>query len=368
MKLVADINIPFLKGVLDSYFDEVVLLPATEISKKIVIDADALLVRTRTICNAELIEGSNVKFIGTATIGFDHIDTEFCNSRGIEWVSAPGCNSGAVQQWVAASLIQISKSKEISLEGKTLGIVGIGNVGRKVVDVALALGMKVLCCDPPRKKLEYLSDFVDIKTIAQQSDFITFHVPLTNQGIDATYHLVDESLINSFKDNVVLINSSRGEVIETQSLINSINSRKFASVALDVWENEPSISKELLELVDIATPHIAGYSLEGKVNGTVMVVNALSKFFNLGIHPWLPSINPTNEKKVIQNPISLVDAITRTYDINADDANFRKSVNWFEKFRSDYALRREFSGHKIESANIELLKKLSELGFITNSQ
>lgn len=367
MKLVADINIPFLKGVFDLYFDNVILLPAKEINREVIKDADALLVRTRTFCNAEFLEGSNVKFIGTATIGFDHIDTEFCNSRGIEWVSAPGCNSGAVQQWVAASLIHISKSKGINLDGKTLGIVGVGNVGRKVLEVALALGMKVLCCDPPRKKIEHLSDFVDLKTIAQQSDFITFHVPLTYQGIDSTYHLVDETLINSLKDNVILINSSRGEVIETQSLINAINNRKFTSVALDVWENEPNISNELLELVDIATPHIAGYSLEGKVNGTAMVVDALSKFFNLGIHPWQPSINPTSEKKVINDPINLIDAITQTYDINADDANFRKSANWFEKYRSDYTLRREFSGHRIESAKVELLKKLLELGFITNN-
>ncbi len=366
MKLVADINIPYLKGVLDSFFDDILLLPANEITPEVVSDADALLVRTRTICNAHLLEGSKVKFIGTATIGFDHIDTEFCNSRGIEWVSAPGCNSGAVQQWIAAALIYISKTKGIKLEGKTLGVVGVGNVGRKVVDVALDLGMKVLCCDPPRKKEEHLSDFVDLKTIAQQSDFVTFHVPLTYHGVDATYHLVDDSLISSLKDGAVLINSSRGEVVETQSLINAINNRKFTAVALDVWENEPNISKELLPLVDIATPHIAGYSLEGKVNGTRMVVDALSKFFNIGIHPWQPLANPTNEKESIQS-VDLIDTIVQTYDIKVDDASFRQSADRFEKYRSDYALRREFSGYRVDSSNAELLEILSKLGFVTNT-
>ena len=367
MKLVADINIPFLKGVFDSYFDNVVLLPAKEITREIVKDADALLVRTRTICNAELLEGSKVKFIGTATIGFDHIDTEFCNSRGIEWVSAPGCNSGGVQQWIAVSLIYISKLKGLSLEGKTLGVVGVGNVGRKVVDVGLAFGMKVLCCDPPRKKEEHLSDFVDLNTIAQQSDFITFHVPLTCEGVDATHHMVNESLINLLKEGVVLFNSSRGEVAETQSLINAINNRKFTAVALDVWENEPNISHELLDIVDIATPHIAGYSLEGKVNGTRMVVDALSKFFNLGIHPWQPLANPTNEKEAIRTTV-LIDTIIHTYDIKADDANFRQSANKFEKYRSDYPLRREFSGYRVECDNADLLRILLKLGFITNTQ
>jgi len=267
MKLVADINIPYLKGVFNPYFENVVLLPAKEITKEIVKDADALLVRTRTLCNIDLLEGSGVKFIGSATIGFDHIDTDYCNSRGIEWVNAAGCNSGADQQWVAAALLQISESKGINLEGKVLGIVGVGNVGSKVVEIGLALGMNVLCCDPPRKRDEHLADFVDIKTIAQCADFITLHVPLTSTGIDATYHIIDKELIEQFRDGAVLINSSRGEVVETQSLNEAITHKKIGAAALDVWENEPNISTELLTLVDIATPHIAGYSIEGKVNG-----------------------------------------------------------------------------------------------------
>ncbi len=363
MKLVADINIPYLEGIFDSHFESVVLLPAKEITREVVQDADALIVRTRTLCNSELLEGSTVKFIGSATIGFDHINTNFCNSRGIEWVNAPGCNSGAVQQWIAAALLQISKSKGIRLEGKVLGVVGVGNVGRRIVDLGLALGMKILCCDPPRQRDEHLPDYIDLKTIVQGSDFITFHVPLTSSGIDATYHMVDNDLISLLKDGAVLLNSSRGEVLETQSLIDAIAKKKIAASALDVWENEPNISQELLKLVNIATPHIAGYSVEGKVNGTRMVVDALSKYFNLGIHPWNPAQNPIDKKKLLENPISLIETISQTYDIMADDMRFRKSSVEFEKYRSNYALRREFSGYRVIGVEKNLAVSLKEFGF-----
>lgn len=363
MKLVADINIPYLKGALDSYFDEVVLLPAKEITSEVVKNADALLVRTRTFCNADLLEGSTVKFIGSATIGFDHIDSKYCNSRGIEWVNAPGCNSGGVQQWIASALIHISKTKGIDLKGKVLGVVGVGNVGKKVVAIGLALGMKVLCCDPPRKRDENLLDFVDINAIAQQSDFVTFHVPLTNTGVDATHHMVNSDLLSSFKNGVVLLNSSRGEVIDTQSLIESIKSKKFSAVALDVWENEPTISHELLNLVDIATPHIAGYSLEGKVNGTSMVIDSLSRFFNLGIHPWTPRPNPADVKEILQNPIDLIDVIERTSQIKKDDIQLRIMPDAFEQIRSDYNLRRDFTGYSISGCNKDLANLLKGLGF-----
>lgn len=363
MKLVADINIPYLKGALDLYFDEVVLLPAKEITSEVVKDADALLVRTRTFCNANLLEGSTVKFIGSATIGFDHIDSKFCNSRGIEWVNAPGCNSGGVQQWVASALMYISKEKRIELKGKVLGVVGVGNVGKKVVEVGNALGMNVICCDPPRKRDENLVDFVDINAIAQQSDFITFHVPLTNSGVDATYHMVNAELLSAFKKGVVFLNSSRGEVVDTNSLIDSIKSKKFSAVALDVWENEPSISQELLSLVDIATPHIAGYSLEGKVNGTSMVIDSLSRFFNLGIHPWTPKPNPTEVKLNIKNPSNLIDLIERTSQIKEDDIQLRRMPNTFEQIRSDYNLRRDFTGYSISGCNKDLASLLEGLGF-----
>lgn len=368
MKLVADINIPYLKGVLEPFFDKVVYLPGNLINRDTVHNADALLIRTRTRCNANLLEGSTVKFIGSATIGYDHIDTDFCNSRGIEWVNAPGCNSGAVQQWVAASLLHISKTKGINLKDKTLGIVGIGNVGKKVVAVGHALGMKVLCCDPPRKRNENLSNFVTLAAIAQQSDFVTFHVPLAYEGEDATYHLVDKEFLSSLKEGAVLFNSSRGEVVNTQSLIEAIKSTRLTAVALDVWESEPDISIELLKRVDIATPHIAGYSLEGKVNGTRMVVDSLSHFFNLGIHPWTPEQNPLVKKDLIHNPKSIPEAIEMSYDIMGDDCLLRNTQYQFESIRSDYHFRREFSGFIVNDADESLKEYLLKLGFGINNR
>lgn len=363
MKLVADKNIPYLEGVLNPYFKEVLLLPANEITSDVVNDADALLVRTRTICNAKLLEGSKVKFIGSATIGYDHIDINYCNSRGIEWVNAPGCNSGGVQQWVGAAFIELSNQLGFNLKSKTLGVVGVGNVGKKVVDIGSALGMKTLCCDPPRKRDENLPDFVDLKTIAQQSDIVTFHVPLTRDGIDATFHIVDENFINSLKKDVIILNSSRGEVVDTESLIRSLNQKKLNAVALDVWENEPNISLELLNLVNIATPHVAGYSLEGKVKGTSMVIDSLSRYFNLNIHPWLPSPNPLNKKEIQNLPSSVIQAIKNSYNILHDTQVLRENPGNFEKLRSDYRLRRDFTGYTIKGANNDEEKIYHKLGF-----
>jgi len=368
MKLVADINIPYLKGVLEPFFDKVVYLPGNLINRDTVHNADALLIRTRTHCNANLLEGSTVKFIGSATIGYDHIDTDFCNSRGIEWVNAPGCNSGAVQQWVAASLLHISKTKGINLKDKTLGIVGVGNVGKKVVEVGKALEMKVVCCDPPRKRDELIKEFVDLKTIAQQSDFITLHVPLAYEGVDATYHLIDQEFINQIKKGSILLNSSRGEVVNTQTLIKAIKGKLISAVALDVWESEPDISIELLKQVNIATPHIAGYSLEGKVNGTQMVIDALSRFFNLGIHPWTPEQNPLVKKDLIHNPKSIPEAIEMSYDIMGDDCLLRNTQYQFESIRSDYRFRREFSGFIVNDADESLKERLLKLGFAINNR
>ncbi|NVO11187.1 MAG: 4-phosphoerythronate dehydrogenase [Bacteroidales bacterium] len=366
MKLVADINIPYLKGVLEPFFDEVLYLPGSKISREIVKDADALLVRTRTNCNAELLEGSKVKFIGSATIGYDHIDTNYCNTKGIVWATAPGCNSGGVLQWVVCALLQISQAKNISLKGKTLGVVGVGNVGNKIAKAGEALGMNVLCCDPPRKRNENLSEFVDFATITQRSDIITFHVPLNHSGADATYHLANDKFFEVIKPNVIIINSSRGEVVETSSLVKSIKSGKVIASALDVWEGEPKVSSEIVKYIDIATPHIAGYSLEGKVNGTKMVVDALSKYFGFGLEPWCPTPDPTSTNIVLNSFVDLESAVAKTYSITNDDTVFRNNPGDFEKIRNEYSFRREFSAYELPS--IRFTKGLENLGFMTNNQ
>jgi len=357
MRLIADKNIPFLKGVLDPFFD-VEYYSGSEITSEIVRNADALIIRTRTICDSNLLSGSKVKFIGSATIGFDHIDTNYCANNNITWVNAPGCNSAGVQQWVAAALIHWAELNSMKLSGLTIGVVGVGNVGKKVVDLARVLGMKVLCCDPPRKRNEGLSDFVDFETVLKESDIITFHVPLNYEGVVKTFHMLNHHSIALCKPNVYIINSSRGEVLNTEGLISFLESNPNAQVALDVWENEPNLSVELLRKTIIATPHIAGYSLEGKVMGTKMVIDSLSQFFNLGISPWLPSPNPLVEKIKLTNPTNIVAAIKSTYNILGDD--LRNTFESFESLRNNYNYRRDFSGHTVDlySKYSDYLKKI----------
>jgi erythronate-4-phosphate dehydrogenase len=368
MKLVADKNIPYLTGVLEPFFSEVQYLSGSQITREVVRNADALLIRTRTICNEKLLKGSKVKFIGSATIGYDHIDTQYCDEHGIIWATAPGCNSGGVLQWLVCALLHISQSKKISLEGKTLGVVGVGNVGSKIARAGEALGMNVICCDPPRKRKENLNDFVDFKTIAQTADIITFHVQLNRSGADATYHLANDAFFTNIKPNTIILNSSRGEVVDAHSLVNAIQSRKVAASALDVWEGEPNVSPEIVKFIDIATPHIAGYSLEGKVNGTKMIVDALSNYFNLGIEPWNPTPNPTDDKVIIKLPKEFISAITKTYDIASDDIKFRSNLGDFEKLRNEYKYRREFSAHIVETADKDFAEKFAKLGFRVSNQ
>ncbi|MDP3582352.1 MAG: 4-phosphoerythronate dehydrogenase, partial [Ignavibacteria bacterium] len=296
IKIVADDKIPFLKGVLEPFAD-VIYLPPKEISRETVKDADALLVRTRTKCNADLLENLSVKFIATATIGFDHIDGAYCDANKIRWMSAPGCNSSSVQQYIASALVTIAANKKFKLSDKTIGIVGVGNVGSKVEKLASALGMKVLLNDPPRARKEGGEKFVSLDELVEKSDIITFHVPLNKAGVDKTFHLADEKFFEKFNKSKIMINSSRGEVVETNALKLAVKDGSVSDLVLDVWENEPNIDSELLELTDIATPHIAGYSADGKANGTAICVNALSEYFNLGLEKnWYP--------KEIPNPVN----------------------------------------------------------------
>ncbi|MDP2036637.1 MAG: 4-phosphoerythronate dehydrogenase PdxB [Ignavibacteria bacterium] len=373
MKIVADDKIPFLKGVLEP-FAEVLYLSPKEITSAIVKDADALLVRTRTKCNQELLSGSSVKFIATATIGFDHIDGAYCDANKIHWMSAPGCNSSSVQQYIASALVTIAANKKFKLSDKTIGIVGVGNVGSKVEKLASALGMKVLLNDPPRARKEGGEKFVSLDELVEKSDIITFHVPLNKAGVDKTFHLADEKFFEKFNKSKILINSSRGEVVETNAIKLAVKDGSVSDLVLDVWENEPNIDSELLELTDIATPHIAGYSADGKANGTAICVNALSEYFNLGLEKnWYPNEipNPANSIMIkIDGSGKMEDrifstAILSTYNIMEDDKRFRSSVATFEKQRGDYHVRREFTHYSLNLSNCEkaIQEKLYQLGF-----
>ncbi|MGE5315288.1 MAG: 4-phosphoerythronate dehydrogenase PdxB [Acidobacteriota bacterium] len=374
MKIVADKNIPFLRGVLEPFAD-VVYMPGAAITKTDVKDADALIVRTRTKCNAALLDGTRVKFIATATIGHDHIDHAYCAEHGITWTNAEGCNSSSVQQYLGAALVHLSLKHRRPFEGTTLGIVGVGNVGSKVARLARVLGMRVLLNDPPRERREGSHEFTSLSHVIEASDIITFHVPLSTTGSDATFHLADERFFARLKPGTILINTSRGEVVETGALKEALTRRTLSGCVLDVWEHEPSIDTELLTLADLATPHIAGYSADGKANGTAMSVNALSRYFSLGFDRWFPSDVPEpahpalsiDDAGLTKEEI-LSCAIAHTYDIRSDDERLRRSVSTFEKQRAEYPLRREFTSYRISvsaQAPPGVKEALEAIGFTT---
>lgn len=371
MKVVADDKIPFLQGVLEPFTD-VLYKAGNEITRADLKDARALITRTRTRCNEALLEGTDVRFIATATIGFDHIDVDYCRTRGIEWTNAPGCNSGSVYQYIASVLCTMSGKYIPDFSKISLGVIGVGNVGRKVVRLGELLGTHVYLNDPPRERASGACGFMSLDSIIRESNIITLHVPLTMEGPDKTYHLVDEAFLRKMNPDAILINSSRGEVVDNQALKKALKEKWIRGAVLDVWEHEPAIDPELLSLVDIATPHIAGYSTDGKANGTAMSVQALSRKYNLPLTEWQPENLPEPENKEFvidckgkNEQQVLKEAILHTYDVTVDDGRLRSSPGTFEKQRGKYPLRREFLAYTVilENGMNEVVLKLKGLGF-----
>jgi len=371
MKIIIDDKIPYIRGAFEGVA-EVVYLPGSKTTPEIARDADAIVTRTRTICNETLLAGSSVKFIATATIGFDHIDTDYCEANGIRWTNAPGCNSKSVEQYIASTIMVLAEKNGWNLSEKTIAVVGVGNVGSKVARICEIFGMKVLLNDPPRERAEGSDKFVSLETIQNEADIIALHVPLNMKGEDATYHLGNESFLSALKKKPVLINSCRGEVIETNAVKAALKSGQLSGFVCDCWENEPDIDLELLALTDIATPHIAGYSKDGKATGTLMSVQAISDFFALGLNNWTPTgvelpLNPEFEidgAGLTEQEI-LSKAILHTYNIRNDDRDFRNNVALFEQLRGDYPTRREFPAFTINAKNIaeKTFDKLKQIGF-----
>jgi erythronate-4-phosphate dehydrogenase len=323
MKVIVDNKIPYIKGVIEKIADEVVYLPGGDFTKELVKDADALIVRTRTLCNRELLEGTQVKFIATATIGYDHIDTAYCQEVGIEWTNCPGCNAGSVEQYVCSSLQLLSSKKGLDLKNATLGVIGVGHVGGRVVRMAESLGMRVLQNDPPRAD-KGESGFVDLDTIARECDVITFHTPLIREGKYRTFHLADEDFFFGLHRAPFIINSSRGEVVDTASLLVALAAGRVKDAVIDTWEYEPMISRELMEVAFLATPHIAGYSADGKANATRMSLEALCQFFGVEADfQIVPQEGPDD------------------YDPTLDSEWLKKAPEKFEWFRGNYPVRRE---------------------------
>jgi erythronate-4-phosphate dehydrogenase len=372
IKIVADEKIPFLKGVLEPYAS-LEYLPGKAIDRNVLRDADALLIRTNTTCDKELLEGTAVRFIGSATVGFDHIDTEYCERRRIRWVNAPGCNASSVQQYICSSLLAIAASSGFSLKGKTLGIIGVGNIGRLVERLGLILGMQVLLNDPPRERKEGSDKFVPLETLAGSSDIITLHVPLNKTGPDKTVHLIGRESFRRMKRGAWLINTARGEVLDGAALREEISVKQAPGLVLDVWENEPEINATLLPDVFITTPHIAGYSVEGKSAATSRIVRELGSYFGIPTQNWSPADLPQADNPVLSlDGSDLTDeelvakAVRHTYNIWNDDRQFRKNPSCFEKQRGNYPVRREFPSYilNLSHASPEAAGILESLGFV----
>lgn len=340
MKFVADVDIPFLKDVLEPYA-EVVYKKGMEICREDILDADALLIRTRTRCDASLLEGTKVSLITTATIGMDHIDLDYCRSHGIEVANASGCNAGGVMQYVFSALYGVAARKGIKIDGATIGIIGVGNVGKKVEYLAEYLGFKILRCDPPRAQREGSDGFCSLEHLLAESDVVTLHVPLD----DSTRGLASADFFTLMKPGSIFINASRGEVVDEKALIEA--SPKFGAIVIDTWNNEPDVDENLIDIVDIATPHIAGYSFQGKLNGTALAVRAVASHFGIDdLIGFFPVDELSDREPLIldlkgKNQGEITAVFQYNYPIFTDDFRFRMEPHKFEKLRSEYQYRRE---------------------------
>lgn len=330
MRVVIDSAIPFIKGVLEPYA-EVIYSPAQHIDSDLVRESDALIIRTRTRCDASLLASSKVKFIATATIGIDHIDLEWCKKAGITVSSAAGCNARGVLQWVAAALRQTTTMLQSTPRDLTLGVVGVGNVGSLVVEYARRWGFKVLACDPPRQEREG-GEFCTFDEIASKSDIITLHTPLDS----STKHLINERVISALTPHCVILNASRGGVVDNLAVSHSGHPYIF-----DVWEREPNILPDVLQGATLATPHIAGYSIQGKANATAMSIRALALHFRLPLTEWYPE----GVKRSVKRDISWEDmcsSIDNYFSIKEQTLQLKSAPESFESLRDNYNYREEY--------------------------
>lgn len=339
-KIVADQDIPYLKGVLEPYCD-VRYKDGASIGPNDVADADALMIRTRTKCDASLLDGSRVKLITTATIGHDHIDMEYCSRNGIEVSTSAGCNVRAVLQYVMAALTVLSGENAWKPGYKTIGIVGVGNVGSAVKRFAEAVGFKVLCCDPPRMEREPELGFMSIFDMLAECDIVTMHVPLTFSGPYSTESMAGRKFFDAFEEGTIFINTSRGEIIDEEALCRHIESGYITAV-IDTWRNEPDINRKLLKLSRFSTPHIAGYSQEGKAAGTAMAVESIACKFSLPIRGWYPADAPHSLENLSISWRETAERMKFYFDIEKESAALKENPDSFERLRNLYEFRREF--------------------------
>jgi len=386
MKIVADENIPFVQECFSS-IGEVEVVPGREMRAETIRGAEVLLVRSITKVGPDLLGGSKVKFVGTATIGYEHIDVDYLQKNNIGFASAPGSNANSVAEYVVAALLAVGKKHKIQLEDKSIGVVGVGNVGSRVEQKVRALGMIPVLNDPPLRRATGDSKYRSLEELFD-CDFITLHPPLTVGGIDKTFHLADGRFFDSLRDGCIFINTARGACMDSADLIDAIFYGELGMrTVIDVWENEPNINMDLLRVVDISTPHIAGYSLDGKVAGMMMIYEAMCKYFGTEPVKRIEDFLPEPEVAgIIIDDVSgdvqqkLHETVQQVYAIGRDDFNTREIAmvpegergKFFDDLRKNYPVRREFQNTKIEFATEgteNLSKKLKGIGFkIVNSQ
>ena len=425
MKIVCSTNMPFVREAFETLGD-VVIKDGRAIGPDDVRDAEILAIRSTTDVNREMLAGSRVRFVGTATIGYDHIDVPFLEANGIHWCASPGCNANSVSEYVTAALLTLATRHGIQLEGKTIGVIGVGNIGSRVVNKALALGMNVLPNDPPRARREEQESgvrgqeseglcagsschastagcpegqlaarrplpgevavlpracsqtrgqgFVSLDQLLPKSDIVTLHVPLSHEGSDKTVQMANEAFFAKLKPGAIFINSARGGAMNTDALLAAMDTRIVSHAVIDTWEGEPTIRRDLLDRVDIGTSHIAGHSFEGKVMGTLMVYREACKV--LGITPtWTPDalLPPPLVPEIAidaagRSPEAVLhDVVRRVYDIEADDCALRRDPKAFDALRKNYPIRREFHFTHVDVANDSagLTDRLAALGFDT---
>jgi len=379
VKIIADENIPFVEDCFSSV-GQVITRHGREITGAVVKDADVLLVRSITEVNGNLLAGSKIRFVGTATIGFEHIDTDYLARYNIGFASAPGSNANSVAEYVIAALLTLATKYNFCLQGKSIGVVGAGYVGSRVSKKCAALCMKVLLNDPPLYRQTGDAKYLPLEKLFG-CDFITLHTPLTFEGIDKTFHLAGERFFNSLRDGCIFLNTARGAVTDSDALKQALESGRLRGAVLDVWENEPNIDIELLKMVDIATAHIAGYSFDGKVAGMIMIYKAMCEYFGMEAkYTGSDFPGPAAVEKIgIDTSCGgeqerLLESVEKVYDIKEDDLKLRQVSDvlakgrgrFFDDLRRNYPTRREFCNTQVvvRDRASSLASKLEGIGFL----
>ena len=366
-KLIVDDSLPYLSTTLSRYTDAL-FLPSQEITQEAIRkhQAQGLLIRSVCQCNSELLEKTTIRFIATATAGTDHIDSDYCKAHHIVVKNAPGCNAPAVAQYLFGALARSSLKKKKSLSGMSLGIVGVGHVGKEVLRYAKAIGMKTYLCDPIRAEVEETNDFCSLEELLSQSDLISFHVPLTHHGKYPTFHLLNTDSLAFVKQGAIIINAARGAVVDTKALLKAKETKKISAMIIDCWEGEPKISPQLLQEAFIATPHIAGFSAESKARGSRTIAEEMAHFFNIGID--CSEITPPKEEGLVieaslYGDWTIEKCLEKAINLETIENKLRRNPSSFESLRVGYTFHREPTTYEVTQAESRFIQPLQQIGF-----